>query len=120
MATTEAQLRHIEEHSEKFNHYITDTPIRDYFDDYGHITDLYQRVCSDLEIEPLSDNTKRFTIKWKSDHYTVSVPNYEGGEVVSAEEYDRLKTVLDDIAYEEGVDLRVAQSMARSVLKEAV
>lgn len=36
----------------------------------------------------------RFRIAWLDGAYHVSIPNYEGGEVVSAAEYDRLTAEL--------------------------
>ena len=37
----------------------------------------------------MSADIKRFQITWKGHAYRVSIPNYDGGEVVKAEHYDR-------------------------------
>lgn len=37
--------------------------------------------------------SERFTISYRDGAYKVSVPNYDGGEVVTAEAYDRLREV---------------------------
>lgn len=49
----EAQIAHIEEHADKFEDHVGQRQsVRGYFADYGHTPDLYERLCSDLEIEP--------------------------------------------------------------------
>lgn len=43
----------------------------------------------------------RFKVIWQPDHgagYKVSIPNYDGGDVVRAEEYDRIVAVLRSIS----------------------
>jgi hypothetical protein len=40
----------------------------------------------------------RFSITWREGAYYVSVPEYDGGEVVTADEYDRLRAALEQIA----------------------
>jgi hypothetical protein len=48
----------------------------------------------------MSTTERRFTIRWVRPsnggvgEYKVSIPNYDGGEVVEAEDYDRLETQL--------------------------
>lgn len=50
----EAQIKHIEQHAQAFEDHVgVKQSVRSYFADYGHIPDLYERLCSDLEIEPL-------------------------------------------------------------------
>lgn len=39
--------------------------------------------------------SERFSITWMNGAYYVSIPNYEGGEVVKAEAYDTLTTQRD-------------------------
>ena len=41
--------------------------------------------------------TERFRITWNKTYYSVSIPNYEGGEVVRAEAYDALKRSHDEL-----------------------
>lgn len=49
----EAQIAHIEEHADKFEDHVgVKQSVRGYFADYGHIPDLYERLCSDLDIKP--------------------------------------------------------------------
>lgn len=40
----------------------------------------------------------RFTIRWFDGMYRVSIPEYEGGEVVKAEAYDRLRQIAAEAA----------------------
>lgn len=44
-------------------------------------------------------HTERFRITWDKSvsQYKVSIPNYDGGEVVTAEAYDRMRSVLDEL-----------------------
>lgn len=39
----------------------------------------------------------RFRITWDGSDYRVSIPCYDGGEVVKAESYDRLRTALREL-----------------------
>lgn len=49
----EAQIAHIEEYADKFEDHVGQRQsVRSYFADYGHIPDLYERLCGDLGIEP--------------------------------------------------------------------
>lgn len=49
----EAQIAHIGEHADKFEDHVGQKQsVRGYFADYGHIPDLYERLCGDLGIEP--------------------------------------------------------------------
>lgn len=49
----EKQIKHIEEHSQAFEDHVGQKQsVAGYFADYGHIPDLYERLCSDLGIEP--------------------------------------------------------------------
>ncbi len=38
---------------------------------------------------------KRYVVRWSDGHYTVNVPEWDGGEVVAAEDYDRLRDERD-------------------------
>lgn len=40
----------------------------------------------------------RLNIAWAYDGYKVSVPNWDGGEVVTADEADRWREALEEIA----------------------
>lgn len=39
---------------------------------------------------------ERFRITWNGDQYRVSIPDYEGGEVVTAEQYDKVVSYLKE------------------------
>jgi hypothetical protein len=41
-----------------------------------------------------SSHTERFRITWDDGQYKVSVPRYDGGEVVDAASYDRQRAAL--------------------------
>ncbi len=52
--TTEAQIKHIEANQDLFNElHGYDRDVREYFQEYSYIDDIYERVCSDLDIEPI-------------------------------------------------------------------
>lgn len=40
-------------------------------------------------------DVSRFRISWKDGAYKVSIPDYDGGEVVRAEDYDRTREALE-------------------------
>jgi hypothetical protein len=74
----------------------------------------------------------RFTITWRDARYFVSIPEYQGGEVVRAEVHDarvaELEGALEDIAAIEPVDGKASknrgamihmQSIARAALGRA-
>jgi hypothetical protein len=46
-----------------------------------------------------TETPNRFRINWHADgaRYTVSIPNYDGGEVVSADVVDQLLVTIDEI-----------------------
>lgn len=51
---TAAQIAHIIQHRDKWEALQGEgRSIEEYFRDYSHIDDLYERVCSDLGITPL-------------------------------------------------------------------
>lgn len=59
MAATPEQINHIKEHQAAFDSlHLGPRGVDGYFHDYGHIEDLYERVCSDLGIEPRDDGTR--------------------------------------------------------------
>jgi hypothetical protein len=50
---TEDQIRHIEEHQAAFDDLMTEhRDVRAYAAEYRHIPDLYERLCSDLDLTP--------------------------------------------------------------------
>lgn len=50
---TEAQIQHLEQHQAEFDEFYTmHKPVREYVEEYAHIPDLYNNLCSDLGIEP--------------------------------------------------------------------
>jgi hypothetical protein len=88
-----------------------------------------------------TETPNRFRINWHADgaRYTVSIPNYDGGEVVSADVVDQLLVTIDEIdrqlsgiqyysecdtSQDEAADirskLRIAVAKARASLCERV
>lgn len=53
MAATPEQIAHVKEHQQEFDELMLEhRDVEEYFAEYSYIDDLYERVCSDLEIEP--------------------------------------------------------------------
>lgn len=54
---TQAQIDHIKANyaafTELFNGEQRD--VEQYFREYGHITDLYERLCSDMDLTPIKE-----------------------------------------------------------------
>lgn len=50
---TKEQLAQLNEHLKEFQELTDRDTVEEYFEEYSYIDDLYERVCSDLEIEPL-------------------------------------------------------------------
>ena len=53
---TQKQIDHIKEYTPKFVDDHGTADVDGYFLDYRHIENLYERVCSDLGIEPIHSN----------------------------------------------------------------
>lgn len=51
-----------------------------------------------MRAEHESSSVERFTIRWVDGMYRVSIPEYDGGEVVTAEAYDRLRQIAAETA----------------------
>ena len=60
---TAAQIAHILQHEDKFRKNVADRDVQEYFHDYSHVDDLYERVCSDMGIEP-TPNQKVLVIRF--------------------------------------------------------
>lgn len=97
--TTEAQLRHIEIHQTEFDETYGDgetRDVREYFlHEYAHVPDLYENVCSDLEIEPLRSSKLQGFLDALTCVFPTMVNTWddEGNDVVCAKERDGSWTV---------------------------
>ena len=54
MLDRQAQIAHIKEHEAEFYDLMQgdERTVEDYFDEYSYIEDLYERLCSDLNLTP--------------------------------------------------------------------
>lgn len=53
MSKLDRQVQHLEEHRELFDRHAGPMTPRDYLCGFSHIPDIYERLCSDLGIEPV-------------------------------------------------------------------
>lgn len=50
----QAQIDHIKTHQLEFDDLMTEhRDVDEYFKEYAHVPDIYERLCSDLEIDPI-------------------------------------------------------------------
>jgi hypothetical protein len=63
--------------------------------------------------------TNRFNINWRNGAYYVSIPNYNGGEVVDAKYHDKVVARLGDVIRAAGLHENYVNAIIEEVSKDA-
>lgn len=90
----EWQIRHLEEHEKEFVLNVSgDTSVREYAADYGHIENLYERVCSDLGITPRTQPLREWlalvsATSPDTGEFTMTTRDDDGTPVTATKQFD--------------------------------